>query len=102
MGPDDLPGIRSTAGARQRQSDETETMSAAPSPEPDPPRPPRPRPADGLGDVVDSPAALTAAASAFATAQGPVAVDAERASGFRYGQQAYLVQLRRSGAGTAL
>jgi ribonuclease D len=33
---------------------------------------------------------------------GPVAVDAERASGFRYGHRAFLVQLRRSGAGTVL
>lgn len=31
-----------------------------------------------------------------------MAVDAERASGFRYSQRAYLVQLRRAGAGTAL
>jgi ribonuclease D len=29
-------------------------------------------------------------------------VDAERASGYRYGQRAYLVQLRRSGSGTGL
>jgi ribonuclease D len=29
-------------------------------------------------------------------------VDAERASGYRYSQRAYLVQLRRAGAGTAL
>jgi ribonuclease D len=29
-------------------------------------------------------------------------VDAERASGYRYGQRAYLVQLRRAGAGTGL
>ncbi|GAB1642354.1 ribonuclease D [Krasilnikovia sp. MM14-A1259] len=33
---------------------------------------------------------------------GPVAVDAERASGYRYTQKAYLVQLRRAGAGTVL
>src|SRR5690606_13791203 len=33
---------------------------------------------------------------------GPVAVDAERASGYRYGQRAYLIQMRRAGAGTAL
>jgi len=33
---------------------------------------------------------------------GPVAVDAERASGYRYGQRAYLVQLRRNGSGTGL
>jgi ribonuclease D len=31
-----------------------------------------------------------------------VAVDAERASGYRYGQRAYLVQLRRNGSGTGL
>jgi ribonuclease D len=31
-----------------------------------------------------------------------VAIDAERASGYRYGQRAYLVQLRREGAGSAL
>jgi ribonuclease D len=33
---------------------------------------------------------------------GPVAVDAERASGYRYTQRAYLVQLRRAGSGTVL
>jgi ribonuclease D len=38
----------------------------------------------------------------FAAGTGPVAVDAERASGYRYTQRAYLVQLRRAGAGTAL
>jgi ribonuclease D len=39
---------------------------------------------------------------AMRTADGPVAIDAERASGYRYGQRAYLVQLRREGAGTWL
>ena len=38
----------------------------------------------------------------LAAGTGPIAVDAERASGYRYGQRAYLVQLRREGAGTAL
>ena len=33
---------------------------------------------------------------------GPVAIDAERASGYRYGQRAYLVQMRREGSGTWL
>ena len=32
----------------------------------------------------------------------PVAIDAERASGFRYGSRAYLVQMRRLDLGTAL
>ena len=31
-----------------------------------------------------------------------LALDAERASGYRYSQRAYLIQLRRAGAGTAL
>ena len=33
---------------------------------------------------------------------GPIAVDAERASGFRYSQRAYLIQLFRRGSGTVL
>ncbi|EUA54510.1 3'-5' exonuclease family protein [Mycobacterium xenopi 4042] len=32
----------------------------------------------------------------------PFAVDAERASGFRYSNRAYLIQIRRAGAGTVL
>lgn len=41
-------------------------------------------------------------ADRLSTAGGPVAIDAERASGFRYGSRAYLVQLRRPDLGTAL
>jgi len=59
-------------------------------------------PADGVPPVVETPAALAAAAAALAAGDGPVAVDAERASGYRYGQRAYLIQLRRAGAGTVL
>lgn len=33
---------------------------------------------------------------------GPVAIDAERASGFRYSQRAYLLQIKREGADIAL
>lgn len=77
-------------------------MSAAPSPPSDSDLTPLTRPADGLGEVIDTPEALQPLIEAFAAGRGPVAVDAERASGFRYGQQAYLVQLRRRGAGTAL
>ncbi len=46
--------------------------------------------------------ALAEVVAAFAAGTGPVAVDAERASGYRYGQRAYLVQLRREGAGSVL
>jgi ribonuclease D len=45
---------------------------------------------------------LAEAVARLAAGTGPLAVDAERASGYRYGQRAYLVQLRRSGAGTVL
>ncbi len=57
---------------------------------------------DGLPPVVDTEEALARTVAEFAAGTGPVAVDAERASGYRYSARAYLVQLRREGAGTAL
>ena len=59
-------------------------------------------PREGVPPLVDTPGALAEAAAALRGGTGPVAVDAERASGYRYGQDAYLVQLRRAGAGTVL
>ncbi|WP_345713847.1 ribonuclease D, partial [Kineococcus glutinatus] len=59
-------------------------------------------PRDGLPPVVSDEAGLAAVIAAMRAGSGPVAVDAERASGYRYGQRAFLVQLRRAGAGTAL
>ncbi len=59
-------------------------------------------PRDGVPAVVDTPGRLAEAVDRLAGGQGPVAVDAERASGHRYGQRAFLVQLRRQGAGTVL
>jgi len=59
-------------------------------------------PREGIPPVIADAAALDRVVAAFAAGSGPVAVDAERASGYRYGQRAYLVQLRREGAGTAL
>lgn len=59
-------------------------------------------PAEGLPPVIDTSAELAALVERLAAGSGPVAVDAERASGYRYSQRAYLVQLRREGAGTAL
>jgi ribonuclease D len=52
--------------------------------------------------VVASAGALDAAVAVLGGGTGPVAVDTERASGYRYWQRAYLVQLRREGAGTVL
>ncbi len=57
---------------------------------------------DGLPGVVDTEAGLAAACAAIAAASGPVAIDAERASGYRYSSRAYLVQVRREGSGTWL
>ena len=59
-------------------------------------------PREGIPPVTATEQALREVVAAFAAGRGPVAVDAERASGYRYGQRAYLVQLRREGAGTAL
>ncbi|MEU8772499.1 ribonuclease D [Streptomyces sp. NPDC048606] len=59
-------------------------------------------PREGIPPVVADPESLARVVAAFAAGTGPVAVDAERASGYRYGQRAYLVQLRREGAGSAL
>jgi ribonuclease D len=59
-------------------------------------------PRDGPPTLVASASGLDRAVVALAGGAGPVAVDAERASGFRYGHRAFLVQLRRSGAGTVL
>jgi ribonuclease D len=57
---------------------------------------------DGLPPVVDTEAALARTVEALRTGTGPVAVDAERASGYRYSARAYLIQVRREGAGSAL
>ncbi len=59
-------------------------------------------PREGLPPVIETDTALTEVTGRLARGHGPVAVDAERASGYRYGQRAYLVQLRRAGAGTML
>ncbi|WP_017616479.1 HRDC domain-containing protein [Nocardiopsis salina] len=59
-------------------------------------------PREGLPEVTADPDTLSDVVAALGSGRGPVAVDAERASGYRYGQRAYLVQLRREGAGSAL
>ncbi|MFN2535849.1 MAG: ribonuclease D, partial [Pseudonocardiaceae bacterium] len=59
-------------------------------------------PAAGVPPVVASARALHEAVAALRGGTGPLAVDTERASGYRYWQRAYLIQLRREGAGTVL
>ena len=52
--------------------------------------------------VIDDAQGLADAASRLAAGTGPVAVDVERASGFRYSQRAYLIQAYRRDAGLYL
>ncbi|MER6707104.1 ribonuclease D [Streptomyces fumanus] len=84
--------LRTTGGAPPDEAGSSATEAPIPLLEP----------REGIPPVIADAAALAEAVAAFAAGTGPVAVDAERASGYRYGQRAYLVQLRRAGAGTAL
>ncbi|MGI9197758.1 MAG: HRDC domain-containing protein [Candidatus Nanopelagicales bacterium] len=65
-------------------------------------RPPAVELLHGVPPVTQSPDGLAQAIAALAGGEGPVAVDAERASGFRFSQRAYLVQFHRRGSGTWL
>src|SRR5688572_27237208 len=80
--------------------------SSPDAPEPDEGSPPADAPLlrlrDGLGKIVETEAALAEVCAAMARGTGPVAIDAERASGYRYSARAYLIQLRREGSGTFL
>ncbi|WP_105968704.1 ribonuclease D [Streptomyces geranii] len=84
--------LRTTGGAPPDDNGSSEAQAPIPLLEP----------RDGIPPVVADENTLAEVIAAFAAGTGPVAVDAERASGYRYGQRAYLVQLRREGAGTAL
>jgi ribonuclease D len=59
-------------------------------------------PAEGVPDISVSTDEIARAAAKLSSGHGPFAVDAERASGFRYSNRAYLIQIRRTGAGTVL
>lgn len=77
--------------------------AAAPDPEPEGRTiTPLLRPREGTPAPVADETALRQLADALSAGSGPIALDAERASGFRYGSRAFLVQLRRAGVGTAL
>ncbi len=104
---DATPPNASSAAAEGDTPDAPDTdapdTDAPAAPEPAPPEPaPLLELRDGLPPVVDTDAALAETVAAFAAGSGPVAIDAERASGYRYSARAYLVQLRRQGSGTAL
>jgi ribonuclease D len=52
-------------------------------------------PAGGVPKLIQSEADFSRAISELAALTGPIAVDAERASGYRYSARAYLIQLKR-------
>src|SRR5262245_15494905 len=87
-----------------RSPDERPATATPETATPETAEPPRPllELRDGLPPVVDTEAGLLAVCEAIASGSGPVAIDAERASGYRYSPRAYLVQLRREGSGTHL
>jgi ribonuclease D len=59
-------------------------------------------PAAGTPAVIESEASFKAALAELAKGAGPFAVDAERASGYKYSARAYLIQIKRSGGGLHL
>jgi len=98
-------GGRGAAAGAVRPDDQPSPDSArATEPQAVPDTAPVPllEPRDGPPPLVASAPDLDRAVAALAVGAGPLAVDAERASGFRYGHRAFLVQLRRGGAGTVL
>ncbi len=101
-GPGDHSGPGNQAG--ESEQPEAREQPAGDKTEEAPERTVEPllEPRDGLPPLITSADALREAVAALAAGTGPLAVDAERASGFRYGHRAFLVQFRRQGAGTVL
>jgi ribonuclease D len=59
-------------------------------------------PAGGTPAVIDNETSLKSALEQLSKGSGPFAVDAERASGFRYSARAYLIQIKRTNGGLHL
>jgi ribonuclease D len=60
------------------------------------------QPAEGTPPVIDTESSFKEALAQLAQGHGPFAVDAERASGFRYSARAYLIQIKRNEGGLHL
>jgi len=59
-------------------------------------------PRNGMPDLVVADSAFIEMMTALSQGLGPIAIDAERASGYRYSQRAYLIQIFRRGGGLHL
>ncbi len=92
------PVSESPAAPEAALDDPTLGDAGAPTPPPLPPLELR----DGLPRVTETQADLDRVVRNLISGSGPIAIDTERASGYRYGQRAYLIQIRREGSGSAL
>ena len=59
-------------------------------------------PREGVPDVIDTLEGFSDACDRLAGGVGPLAADAERASGYRYGHEDWLIQFKRTGSGILL
>lgn len=59
-------------------------------------------PAEGVPDVIDDIVDFSVALDVLSASVGPIAADAERASGFRYGHEDWLIQIKRGDSGIFL
>jgi ribonuclease D len=59
-------------------------------------------PRNGIPDLVVTDSAFIEMMTTLSQGLGPIAIDAERASGYRYSQRAYLIQIFRRGGGLHL
>jgi ribonuclease D len=60
------------------------------------------QPSAGTPEIIETEEAFRSALDRLAQGSGPFAVDAERASGFRYSARAYLIQIKRTDGGLHL
>ena len=60
------------------------------------------QPSAGTPEIIDTEQAFSDAIKQLTQGSGPFAVDAERASGFRYSARAYLIQIKRANGGLHL
>ncbi len=59
-------------------------------------------PYNGIPKLVENESELEKALTQLLNGSGPIAIDAERASGYRYSAQAYLIQIKRTDGGLHL
>ena len=59
-------------------------------------------PAGGIPELIENESQLELVVKEILSGTGPIAIDAERASGYRFSARAYLIQIKRTGGGLHL